>query len=165
MSRYAPPWSKLQKQLYLLIDPSIRFQIQCRLVRMDSQYGRTNLPRYWITLGKETIWSYPGDFVCSDGGVRRVDSGRRTGFPHQTDVAAISALVRAYIDTPVSTLLSRHFDEDHWGLINILRAADRRVGRRHWHDLKRKTGNIAARKVLAAREARFSLPEGTTTTP
>lgn len=60
-------WSKLQKELYNLIAPELDFQIHCRAYRMDSQSGSTDLPRYWITLGKETIWDYPGQFVGDDG--------------------------------------------------------------------------------------------------
>ena len=30
---------------------------------MDSRWGGTDLPRYWITLGKEIIFDYPKDFL------------------------------------------------------------------------------------------------------
>lgn len=150
-------WSKLQKQLYQLIDPRIRFQLQCRVVRMNSAYGSSDLPRYWITLGKETIWSYPGQFTLPCGGTSRVDSGKTVHYPHVTDIGDISQLIREYIDTPVSELMSKQFNTDHWGLINILRAADRRIGVRQWPKLQRKTHNIAALKVLSARELSVSL--------
>jgi hypothetical protein len=144
------PWSKLQKRLYLLIDPDLEFQIHCSVVRMSTRWGNTDLPRYWITLDGETIWDYPGQFVVP-GGTRRLDDPFVPGYPVRTDVPLISELIREYIDTPAEELLTRHFDGDHWGLVNILRAADRRIGRRHWPDVKRKTHNQAARKVLAAR--------------
>jgi hypothetical protein len=155
--RYAMArWSKLQKQLYQLFDPQIHIQIQCRLVRMNSQYGSTDLPRYWITLGKEVIWNYPGQFSLPGGGVARADGTMVVGYPHSTDISLISALIREYIDTPVSHLLSKQFTSDHWGLVNILRAADRRIGVRQWPKLRRKTHNVAALKVLAEREMRSS---------
>jgi hypothetical protein len=149
------PWSKLQKQLYLLVDPEIRFQVHCRVVRMASERGSTDLPRYWITLDRETIWDYPADFVAPGtyGMTRRLDSSFLLGFPYSTDISAISDLIREYIDTPADELLSRHFENDHWGLANILRAADRRIGRRQWPALKKKTHNQAALKVLAARKS------------
>jgi hypothetical protein len=148
------PWSKLQAALYRLVDPGIRFQLQCRVVRMNSANGSTNLPRYWITLGKEVIWDYPGQFVVpgSGGATRRVDGSALSHYPHQTDVPVISELIREYIDTPAAQLLSRQFGNDHWGLINILRAADRRIGQRQLPQLRRKTHNIAALKVLDARQ-------------
>ena len=57
------PWSKLQKEFYLLRAEGLDLQLQCRAYRMDSQRGSTNIPRYWITLGKEIIWDYPKDFI------------------------------------------------------------------------------------------------------
>jgi hypothetical protein len=147
-------WSKLQKQLYQLLDPGIHMQLHCRVVRMNSQYGSTDLPRYWITLEKETIWDYPGKFSVPGGGTSRTDSSFVMGYPHTTDVSAISQLIREYIDTPSSVLMSKQFDGDHWGLINILRAADRRIGVRQWSKIRRKIHNIAALKVLDARQQR-----------
>jgi hypothetical protein len=153
-------WSKLQKQLYRLFDPGIRLQVQCRLVRMASGRGSTDLPRYWITLGKETLWDYPGDFLLPGGVTRHADSYETNPwpYPYQTDISLISALIREYIDTPVSCLLTRRFTNDHWGLVNILRAADRRIGVRQWPRLKRKIHNERALKVLAAREQRSKRP-------
>lgn len=145
-------WSKLQSALYRITDPAIRFQIQCRVVRMDSACGRTDLPRYWITLGKETIWSYPGQFVVAGGATRRVDSPKLTHYPYTTEVPAISDLIREYIDTPVADLLTKQFTNDHWGLVNILRAADRRIGQRQLPLLRRKIHNPAALKVLDLRQ-------------
>jgi hypothetical protein len=128
----------------------LQFQIHCRIVRMKSERGGTDLPRYWITLDRETIWDYPGQFV-TPGGTRRSDGGIIRGYPYSTDISAISELIREYIDTPVADLLTHRFENDHWGLANILRAADRRIGQRHWSALKRKTHNEAALKVLASR--------------
>lgn len=46
-------WSKLQKQLYLIWDPSINIQIHCCVYPMKSRWGSNDLPRYFITLDKE----------------------------------------------------------------------------------------------------------------
>lgn len=140
-------WSKLQKQIYDLIDPQIKFQIHCRVYRMNSQRGSTDLPRYWISLGKETVWDYPKDFV-------EKPSPDRTPieyYPYDSDVSGISNLIREYIDTPREELLNKEFSTDHWGLINILRAADRRFGKKQLSALKKKIKNKAAVKVLQAR--------------
>ena len=63
--------------------------------------------------------------------------------------------------TPAAELLTRQFVNDHWGLINILRAADRRIGQRQLPALRRKTHNIAALKVLDARQ-KPAIPTGIT---
>ena len=140
-------WSKLQKQLYAIMDPTIKFQIQCRVYAMDSLCGRTDLPRYWITLGHETIWDYPRQFIDTPHPGREKPSH----YPYGTDISAISELLREYIDTPREQLLSKQFENDHWGLINILRAADRRIGSRQWPRLMKKTHNTAALKILEKR--------------
>jgi len=139
-------WSQLQRDIYKLIDPKINFQIQCRAYRMDSQRGSADLPRYWITLDKDIIWDFPRDFLYSQG----VD-GRNTVkdlYPYQTDVSDISIFLRTYIDTPVSDKPPG----DKWKLTPILRAADRRVGKRRLLIMnKRDKKNIAAHKIIESR--------------
>jgi hypothetical protein len=148
--RGTKPWSKLQRQVYLIIDPTIKFQIQCRVYAMDSKFGHTGLPRYWITLGRETIWDYPRQFIDAPHPEREHPSH----YPYGTDISAISELLREYLDTPREELLSKQFENDHWGLINILRAADIRIGSRQWPRLMKKTHNSAALKVLERRMSR-----------
>lgn len=140
-------WSKLQKRLYGLLVPGLRLQVHCRRYRMASQRGQTDLPRYWISLGKDIIWDYPKQFVNRPTKIETAP----TDYPHNTDIPEISALIHDYIDTPRAQLMSRHFIDDHWGLINILRAADRRIGERQLTLLRRKTHNKAALKVIEAR--------------
>ena len=67
-------WSKLQKELYLIIDPNIDFQIHCSVYRMQSRMGSTDLPRYWITLNKEIIFDYPCQFVNAEGEINNPDA-------------------------------------------------------------------------------------------
>ena len=144
------PWSKLQRDLYKIIDEKINFQIHCAAYRMDSEYGSTNLPRYWITLGKETLWDYPKDFVKEFGTKNYVDKIIK-GYPYNSDVPDISNLLREYIETQKETIYEKHFEDDKWGLINILKAADRRIGKRRLYELKSKTHNIAAHKIIEER--------------
>jgi len=143
-------WSKLQREIYKITDGGINLQIHCAVYPMDSEYGSTDLPRYWITLDGEIIFDYPKQFVANDGTVRNY-SGFDAGYPYQTDISDISRLIREYIDTPKEEIFSKIFSNDHWGLVNILRAADRRIGARRLEKLKRKTHNIAARKVIQSR--------------
>ena len=66
-------WSKLQKQLYELVDESIDFKLHCTVYRMQSRRGSTDLPRYFITLAGEIIFDYPKDFVLKSGDVKGID--------------------------------------------------------------------------------------------
>ncbi len=148
-------WSKLQKQLYALRASGINFQIHCSVYRMQSQRGNTDIPRYWITLGKEIIWAYPKDFIDKPSPFRE----KPHHYPYGTDISDISELFREYLDTPKELLLSKQFEHDHWGLINILRAADRRFGYRRLNELGRKIKNKAATKVLSCRLERSIQPK------
>ena len=141
------PWSKLQKEYYLLLAEGLNLQLHCRAYRMESQRGSTNLPRYWITLGKEVIWDYPKDFVNKP-------HPQRTNikwYPYGTDIPDISSLIREYIDTPKTELFSKEFKNDYWELTNILKASDKRIGTRRLPYLKKKIKNKAALKVIEQR--------------
>ena len=146
-------WSSLQRELYKIIDDKINFQIHLSKYRMQSRYGSTDLPRYWITLNGEIIFDYPKQFVASDTDwsfIRNLN-GDKKYYPYQTDISNISILIRDYIDTPKDLIFSKHFENDYWGLANILKAADRRIGRRRLELLKRKISNTAALKVIECR--------------
>ncbi len=99
------PWSKLQKEYYLLLAEGLKLQLHCNAYRMNSQMGSTNLPRYWITLGKEIIWDYPKDFV-EKSHPNRADI---KWYPYGNDVPNISMLIREYIDTPKTQLFDKVF--------------------------------------------------------
>ena len=133
------PWSKLQREIEKLFTDELSIRIQCRAYRMDSQRGSTNIPRYWITLGKDIIFDYPKDFPPANA-----------SYPYVTDVSSISRLIRDYIDTPVDDLLIKEF-EDPWGLIEIFLAADRRIGKRRLRELGEKLSSDAAKLVLEKR--------------
>lgn len=142
-------WSKLQRRLYDVRAPEADLQIHCVVYPMDSVYGRTGLPRYWITVGDEVVWDYPRQL--RDHWIPGSKPLRY--YPYQPEIGEISDLIEEYLDTPREELLDKRFENDHWGLLNILRAADRRFGALRLPTLRRKIGNAAARKVLDRRDA------------
>lgn len=145
-------WSKLQKRLYELVDESIDFKLHCTVYRMQSRCGSTDLPRYFITLAGEIIFDYPKDFVLKSGGVKSLAGGALTKiYPYGNDISDIGELIREYIDTPKDELFKKHFDADEWGLANILKAADKRIGKRRLQILAKNKKNQAMQKVIAAR--------------
>ena len=150
-------WSKLQRAIYNLIDDSINFQIHCSIYRMNSQYGDTDLPRYWITLEKEIIFDYPKQFLnekLSDYGRVKPRPEYQTVehmYPYITDIDTISDIIRDYIDTPSDALLSSDFEFDNWGLTDILKAADRRISKKKLAEHFADTDNEAVRKILKKR--------------
>ena len=60
-------------------------------------------------------------------------------------------MLREYIDTTSSELMTKKFEGDHWGLTDILRAADRRIGQRRLAELAEIVSNPAAQKILKQR--------------
>ena len=149
-------WSRLQKSLYQLTDESIDFQLHLSVYRMQSSRGSTVLPRYWITLDGEIIFDYPKDRMVKDeNGISLVGNldGGTMYYPYCSEISDISCFIREYIDTPAKELLRKHFDSDNWGLANVLKAADRRIGRRRLGELRKRTGNKAAHKIIARRLA------------
>lgn len=147
----AKRWSKLQKEIYNLIDENINLQLHGSVYRMDSQRGSIDMPRYWITLGKEIIFDYPKQFIND----KLLDSEGMTVknmYPYITDISSISDILRAYIDTPVDDLLTYIFEQDLWGLTDILKASDRRIGKKKLLEHFVETEKESVKKVLQARK-------------
>ncbi|WP_298060764.1 hypothetical protein [uncultured Campylobacter sp.] len=134
------------------MDKSIDFKLHCTVYRMQSRCGSTDLPRYFITLAGEIIFDYPKDFVLKSGGVKSLAGGALAKiYPYGNDISDIGELIREYIDTPKDELFAKHFDEGGWGLANILKAADKRIGKRRLQILAKNKKNQAMQKVIAAR--------------
>jgi len=136
-------WSKLQKDLYNLIDPNINFQVHCRAYRIRKSQSHTpKIARYWITLGKDIIWDWPGKLK----GKNWVPDWR---------VKEISQYLRDYINAPIHKMVKPVFypGDKEWdweGLYAILRAADKRTGKRKLKEM-RTNGNEKIKKLIEAR--------------
>ncbi|MCP4746787.1 MAG: hypothetical protein GY874_11700 [Desulfobacteraceae bacterium] len=116
-------WSKLQKQIYNLIDDKVPIQIHC--IDMGSALDRGSLRLlglYKVRLGKEVIWDFPKDFLTYN--FIYPDGGNCFSY----SVTDINILVREYIDTPKEMVLEKKFANDWFNLTDILKAADRRFG-------------------------------------
>lgn len=137
-------WSKLQKELYKLIDDRLNLQIHCVAYRMKSQRGSTDLPRYFITLGKNVIFDYPKQFA---------NRQELQSYPYINDTSDISALIREYINTPSEELLSKTFPDDKWQITEIFKAADKRIGQRRLNELLLNTDNEAAKEIINLRKS------------
>lgn len=134
-------WSKLQKSLYLLVSDKVDFQIHCSVYRMNSQHGNTDLPRYWITIGKEIVFDYPKQFTNYE---------RNKCYPYETEISDISNCIREYIDCPVKLLPEKNFENDLWGLTDILKAVDKRLGKEKLNGYF-VSGNSVIREILNKR--------------
>lgn len=143
-------WSSLQRELYKIVDEKIDFQIHVAVDRMDLF---NSLTRYWITVGDETVFDYPKKFVqkTESGKIVTNLGGQRLLYPYESDVPRISKLIREYIDTPKESVFHKKFERDLWNLTDILKAADRRNGKRRLEQLRERTDNSAALKIIELR--------------
>jgi hypothetical protein len=151
-------WSKLQRDIYALFSPDINIQLHTVAYPMRSQRGHSNLPRYWITLDKEIIWDYPKDFKDMPFGTTDDYLENRSWchgslkdiYPYGWEEPTISDCIREYINTPKEELLTKSFEYDRWGLTDLLKAADRRFGKRKLLYLKL-LKNEKVNKIINAR--------------
>ena len=124
-------WSKLQKQLYLIIDKESKFQIHCSVFKTKSAWcagqdkhniskAREAIPRYWITVDGKTIWDFPKDFI---------DEIKNNYF-YWDNYTWVAETIRYYLDTPRSQLLTDTYEKDIYGLTNVLRKYDKRISKK-----------------------------------
>ena len=96
--------------------------------------------RTWHSLWGQLYLSVPRDFP-----------EERAKGTYNTVASEISEVIKEYIDTPRETLLSRIFERDKWGVIDMFRAVDRRLGRKSLEQLSRTSLSMPARRLLEAR--------------
>lgn len=138
-------WSKLQSRLYNLMDKKAEIQIHCALYEMNSNdgYHGNKLPRYFITIGKDVVFDYPKQF----------DTTLKYGwnsYPWDCDISDISDVIEAYIECPENELM-QPFTDDKWGITDILRACDRRIGKRRLIQMHDETENAVVREIIEKR--------------
>ncbi len=130
-------WSHLQKLIYNIWKSELGLQIHCNAYSLS---GSASVGRYWITLGKEIIWDVPKDFP----------EEREKG-TYNLCCSEISELIRTYLDTPLDEIKTNNFSNDRWGLIDIFKMADRRIGMRYLKQIKAENIPDPAAKVLRER--------------
>lgn len=142
-------WSKLQARLYNLMEPAVNFQIHCALYEMKSlgHYGR-RLSRYFITVDKEIVFDYPKD----------MELDKKYIYLWNSDVDKISNLIEEYIQRPKEELFE-DFPNDKWGIVDILRACDRRVGKKRLQILAERTRNENVRFIIEKRYMKHGIFE------
>lgn len=134
-------WSKLQARLYNLMEPAVNFQIHCSLYEMKSlgHYG-SRLSRYFITVDKKIVFDYPKD----------MELDKKYIYLWNSEVDKISNLIEEYIQRPNEELLA-DFPNDEWGIVEILLACDRRVGKKRLQVLAERTRNAQVKSIIEKR--------------
>lgn len=148
------PWSKLKSRLEGLWAPELRMAIHTTAYRHPEKSGGMRIPRHWITLEDRIIWDFPADFLFRKNPEHPAAfdfllEHYQGGSGHSSAPAGV---IRQYIDCPVEAVLTTQFEYDHWSLGDVLRAADRRLGKsrlRVW--AAGLTAQNPAHQVLVAR--------------
>ena len=121
----AKRWSKLKKLIEDLFASGLPLQIHCTAIRTtpDNEGSLAEvLGVFKVCLAKNVIWNFPRQFVNEE--TVYPDGGNQYSF----GVRDLNELLRDYLDTPKNALLKKEFSRDFFGLTNILKAADRRLG-------------------------------------
>lgn len=153
------PFSKLKKQVEALFVPSLKMEVNCISYPIRSQYGSSSIPRFYVRLNKEIIWDFPKDFP-----IKNLD------YHYWKDSTVVSELLREYMDTPINELLNKTFGLEnigtllqHWGekhrekydfnleLTDLLKAADRRIGKEKLITWGEEKSNPKIRMILEKR--------------
>lgn len=124
------PWSKLKARVEGLWAPELKMAIHCNVFRKTCKHFTFDEPRHWIILNGRIIWDFPGPFLRPDPvrGAPLQYWEEAYGWSSSLPKPSVpSFLMRQYLDRPPARLMEP-FD-DPWELLDILRAADRRLGR------------------------------------
>ncbi len=138
-------WSSLQAALYRIIDPQVGFQMHSNSYRIGIGCP---VARYWITIGHDIVWDFPRDPIRQGTGQAYEEQQR--GCLFWDGVHLVSHLIRDYVDTPAALLTTRQFN-DPFGLIPLLNACDRRLGKRRLRALLENTNNETVKKIINSR--------------
>ena len=128
-------WSKLQKKVHNLVDSKLDFNFRCSVYKFKTKHSNYHVPRFFILLNKEIIWETPCGYSCEWWYV----------------VPEISNIIAEYVNTPKTKLLDKTFKKDDLKITDILKSADRRLGKKSLLKLREKIKTPGAIKIIEAR--------------
>jgi hypothetical protein len=146
MAMSTAPWSKLERRLRDLPDPALDMRFRFTVYRQDAistPHPTDPASKFWITLGRVTLWAVPSDRHSGDKA--HVDFSARRGPSWLPEIAF------DYLAVPRHELLDWTPPWNGWGLVDILKACDHRIGRRRWAALRSRINEPAALHLLELR--------------
>lgn len=133
-------WTRLRKRLYPLMVEG--FQMHIALWRMRAE----PIPRFWITMGRGssqlTVFDYPH---CE------TDIQERQKLKWQNHMEAFSNLISEYVNSAPDNLIEKAWADDKYGLTDIFKACDRRIGYRRLEVLASTLSNEQAKAIVRQR--------------
>ena len=140
-------FSKLKKKIESLFAPDLDLKVYCTVYYWRGHEVFT-LPRFWIVLDKEIIFDWIKDFKDFEISNPAYPEGRPICY---LDILFITDMLQEYIETPTDELFDHILHKDYYGLSDILKAADRRIGTKRLLLLRGRTENEVARKIIDMR--------------
>jgi hypothetical protein len=147
------PWSKLERRLRELPDPTLDLRFRFTAYRykvIETPHPSELTCKFWITRGRRTLWAVPRDRHVGDA------NGDIGGYGRRSPGWLVELCVE-YMQQPRTRLLAWRPGWDGWGLVDLLKACDRRIGRRQWSSLRQQLQEPVALWLLDQRSGRTSL--------
>ncbi|MGH8107742.1 MAG: hypothetical protein ACREO1_03355 [Arenimonas sp.] len=141
------PWSKVEKRIRDLSDPQLKLRFYFTSYRQEkiaTPHWTESAGKLWVSLNGKTLWAIPKDRHSGDQGDIGMQARRSPGW--------LVEMMVEYMDVPRDDLLTWTPSWSTWGLIDILLASDRRIGRRQWPALETRLVEPAAKFILAIRK-------------
>jgi hypothetical protein len=148
-------WSKLKKEVESLFADNLDLKVYCtdmdraitaRKYNSGEHLSFQSLGNFRVVLDKTELWSFPKDFVKANEPGTWPD-----GRPYSYTASDINCVIREYIDTPKSELLSKHFKDDLFGITKLFLAADRRISPEKLATHFRESHNERVTPIIEAR--------------
>lgn len=154
------PWSKRKKRITALWDERLMksLNIHANAYTHHNNHSSYELPRFWVLIDKDIIWDFPGQFLQpwppGSGSPPTAASLRLPQIAYFNSREAFASIILDdYVNRPVAELFEP-LENDQWELGDILRAADRRLGKKRLLEwAKTLHADNPAHKVLALRFA------------
>ena len=117
-------WSRLKKKIEELFVDGLGLSIHCAVYTVNTRHHRLRSPRTWLVCDKVILWDFPGMFLSWNNpdvlsAISCLDD----------DASTIGKLIDQYLQTPKEELLDTEFELDRWGFTDLLKVADRRIGK------------------------------------
>jgi hypothetical protein len=141
------PWSKVERRLRDLPDPALDLRFRFTAYRYEvaeTPHWSELSCKFWITQGRRTVWSVPRDSHPGNGNWNVTAYGRRSP-------GWLVELCVEYLQLSRMRLIDWQPQWAGWGLVDILKACDRRIGRRQWGRLHHTLREPIALRILDQR--------------
>ena len=117
-------WSKLKKKIEEMFAEGLDLQVHCNVYTVKTKHDTLQSPRTWLQCEKTILFDFPGMFLSWK------NSEERSAVQYmEEDASTLGKLIDEYLATPKTEILDKEFESDRWGFTDLLKVADRRLGK------------------------------------